>query len=86
MSLFNPEYMFTCTKCHNVWYMTKKEIKEAKKATGSIAELNRKRMYTVRSKSRQAIATNISLLQASAAADRKCPCCGSHSYTKEKVK
>lgn len=30
MSIFNPEYVFTCEKCGASWYLTKKEIKECR--------------------------------------------------------
>lgn len=87
MSIFNsnPEFQFTCNRCHNVWYMTKKEIAESHKAAQTASQLRLKRTGAIRIKTINGLTQQISVLEHTANSDKKCPCCGSHSITKVKA-
>lgn len=86
MSLFNPEYKFTCTTCQHVWYMTKKEIAEAHKNAQAVKQLEWKRRSAVLNSTVRKRTAQIAALQSMGNSDKKCPCCGAHHITKEKVK
>lgn len=85
MSIFNPEFEFTCNRCHNKWYMTKKDINESHKAAQAAKQLRMKRAGSIRTKTISGLTQQISVLEHTATSDKRCPCCGSSSITKVKV-
>lgn len=84
MSFLNPEYKFECEKCGNVWYMSSKDIKEAKKNTAMIKQLNMKQKTAILAGTKRKIEAQKSVLENKGVAPDKCPSCGSRSIKKSK--
>lgn len=84
MSIFNPEFKFTCEKCGNVWYMSAKDIKESKKNASMVRQLELKQKGAIFAGTKRKIEAQKSLLESKTASSEKCPSCGSRSIKKEK--
>lgn len=85
MSLFNPEYEFTCQRCGHVWYMTSREIREAHRAAQNIFSLKSRRFGSLSTKKVNNLTSQIALLESTARNDKRCPCCGSRKISKVKA-
>ena len=84
MSLFNPEYKFECQKCGHIWYMTAKDIKEAKKNASMVKQLNVKQNIALLAGTKRKIEAQKSLIENQGPSPDKCPACGSRSIKKGK--
>lgn len=85
MSFLNPEYKFTCERCGDVWYMTRREISEAHRAKENLFAMRTKRFTTLSTKKTNNLTSQIALLERTAFDDKKCPACGSKKILREKA-
>ena len=70
------EILFVCRRCENRWYMTKKEIRNAKATKRTINYMKTMRFLTLNVRKKHALTAEIALLQPYADYS-KCPNCGS---------
>lgn len=85
MSIFNPEYVFTCEKCGASWYLTKKEIKECRTNRRMYFSMKSSRIGSLNTKKIHNLTSKMGIIQNQKDLDKKCPNCGSHHITKEKA-